>query len=243
MGNSCQGLLSSWPTFAHVQQSETPITKSHKTKTLVMNSVSHFLLKGFLLLLISSPFAYRAQTLILEPEAGASHASRIYNTVLGVEAEHIVGEFLYEATKGNTQTFACYNYEAMTSSLIQAVKALRLQNESLQQALKELRQEVSSKNIHSNALPSLPLQAHLGQNFPNPASGKTTIPYQVPSEAKMVYIRIATAQGQVIKDWLIAKRGEGHINLEGKELPAGPYLYQLLIDNKSVESKWMILNH
>lgn len=81
----------------------------------------------------------------------------------------------------------------------------------------------------------------LGNNIPNPFSDKTSIEYFVPQNTKNASIRIIDVSGQVIKTVNIIEKGQGLLEVNALNVPAGIYNYQLLVDNKVVDTKKMVL--
>jgi len=156
-------------------------------------------------------------------------------------APYMIGETVHEDTTGAKETYLDYNGNAMTYLLINSVKELKAQNEALQEEIRNLKEEVKQASTPSKSLILPASQAKLWQNYPNPSSGKTSIQYEVPLEAQQVSIRLSTTQGQVVNVWQITKKGRGQVTLNAKEFPAGPYLYQLIVGEEIIDSKWMIL--
>ncbi len=77
-------------------------------------------------------------------------------------------------------------------------------------------------------------------NIPNPFSGKTIIQYYIPEDAGNAYIQITTVNGAVLKTINVTK-GNGQIELEINNMTSGNYLYSLIIDDKEIETKTMVL--
>jgi len=48
-------------------------------------------------------------------------------------------------------------------------------------------------------------------------------------------------QGSEIKSYTITTRGSGNITIQAQELPAGMYMYTLLVNNTIIDTKKMIL--
>jgi hypothetical protein len=82
----------------------------------------------------------------------------------------------------------------------------------------------------------------LYQNHPNPFSEKTIIEYHIITEMSTAAILIFDMQGSLKKTYKVTKNGKGEIIIYGNELKAGMYLYSLIVDNKEVDTKRMILN-
>jgi len=81
---------------------------------------------------------------------------------------------------------------------------------------------------------------YLKQNAPNPFRSNTVISYYIPDNAGYAQIRITDVNGRVIKTFNAAK-GEGRINIRSGELSAGNYSYTLLVNNKIVDTRQMVL--
>jgi hypothetical protein len=81
----------------------------------------------------------------------------------------------------------------------------------------------------------------LMQNNPNPATAKTTIAYKIQTTAVNAEIMLFDMQGALIKKYGIKDKGEGYIDIASGELRAGIYLYSLVVDNKEIDTKRMII--
>ncbi|SDJ88274.1 Por secretion system C-terminal sorting domain-containing protein [Catalinimonas alkaloidigena] len=153
-------------------------------------------------------------------------------------APYMVGEWTYQDTTGAEETYLDYDANAMTYLLINAVKELKSQNEALQDELTALRQTLGLSPTTSAAV-----KARLWQNQPNPANGTTLIRYQVPASAQSAQLRVVSILGQEVFQQVTLDRGEGEISVEVGQLPSGTYLYQLIVDGRTVDTKKMILAH
>jgi hypothetical protein len=83
--------------------------------------------------------------------------------------------------------------------------------------------------------------ARLFQNVPNPFSANTEISFEIPSNAISAKLLIHDMQGAEIKSYGITTKGIGSIIIQGSELQAGIYMYTLLVNNRIVDTKKMIL--
>jgi len=81
----------------------------------------------------------------------------------------------------------------------------------------------------------------LKQNAPNPFNSNTIIRYHTPSYTKNAQIIITEMNGRNLKTIKIPNNGPGQVNISAGSLPAGSYVYSLIIDGKKVDSKQMIL--
>ena len=83
--------------------------------------------------------------------------------------------------------------------------------------------------------------AKLFQNVPNPFSVNTEIRFEIPENASTAKLIIHDMQGAEIKSYSIAQKGLSSIVINGFELPAGMYMYTLLVNNTMIDTKKMIL--
>jgi len=84
-------------------------------------------------------------------------------------------------------------------------------------------------------------RAILYQNIPNPFSSNTEIKCQLPESAKHAILYIYNLQGAELESYAITQTGINTITVYGSELPAGMYLYTLVVDNEIIDTKRMIL--
>ena len=82
----------------------------------------------------------------------------------------------------------------------------------------------------------------LKQNQPNPTNGTTTIGFVVPVQSKSAMIKIYTMAGQEIQSLPLNQRGANSIEISLNTFQAGTYLYSLVIDGNTLETKKMIVN-
>jgi hypothetical protein len=82
----------------------------------------------------------------------------------------------------------------------------------------------------------------LYQNTPNPFNLSTTIKYQLSDNAANAKICIYNLTGKQLQCYnLQATRGENSIEVRASSLQSGMYLYSLIVDDKLVSTKRMIL--
>jgi len=89
----------------------------------------------------------------------------------------------------------------------------------------------------------LPLEgeAILYQNIPNPFTSNTEITCYLPETAAHATLFIYNLQGSQLKEFSISQTGMNTLTLYGTELPAGMYLYTLVVNNEIIDTKRMIL--
>ena len=84
-------------------------------------------------------------------------------------------------------------------------------------------------------------KAKLFQNVPNPFTMNTEIRFETPAKATSAKLLIHDMQGAELKSYPITTKGMNSIIIQGSELPAGMYLYTLVVNNEIVDTKRMIL--
>jgi len=163
------------------------------------------------------------------------------------------------------------NYIGMIPVLVEAIKEQQGQIEHLQQTVSDQMYEItflretiekccqeSPKNLPPQQPPTTdenPLKntsasennsqaiaaAKLFQNIPNPFSMNTEIRFEIPENSNTAKLLIHDMQGAEIKSYTITAKGIGSIIIQGHELPAGMYMYTLLVNNTIIDTKKMIL--
>jgi hypothetical protein len=82
---------------------------------------------------------------------------------------------------------------------------------------------------------------YLEQNMPNPFNKATTIKYGLPQEFTNAHIVVTNAYGQTLKQINISEKGRGTVNIDASTFPAGTYNYALIVDERIISSKQMVL--
>jgi hypothetical protein len=103
---------------------------------------------------------------------------------------------------------------------------------------------IGSDPAASAAAEPLPASSTLGQNSPNPASSRTTIPYTLVEGANKVTIQLLDARGTLVATYEQGARepGEHSLSIDVSALAPGTYLYQLTVttaQGERVSSKGM----
>lgn len=80
----------------------------------------------------------------------------------------------------------------------------------------------------------------LNQNVPNPFAEQTTITYNVPEKYSFAQLVFKTIDGKIIKTVDITKKGRGQVNVFANDLSNGLYMYSLIVDGTSVDTKKMV---
>ena len=80
----------------------------------------------------------------------------------------------------------------------------------------------------------------LNQNVPNPFAEQTTISYYLPENVQRAQILFFEQSGKIIKTVDLKEKGKGTLNVFANDLSKGIYMYSLMIDGQTVETKKMV---
>jgi hypothetical protein len=140
-----------------------------------------------------------------------------------------------------------YDPNALTYILVNSVKELKAENDVLREKVAELellKQELALiKQILLKQSPESPAVARLFQNEPNPYAKTTIIKYVVPQTATSAQLKVFSVTGQLVLTQELVTKGQGQVELSTQSLPAGTYIYHLVVDGQTVGNKKMVLNH
>ena len=84
-------------------------------------------------------------------------------------------------------------------------------------------------------------EAILYQNAPNPFTSNTEISYYLPETTTQAVLYIYNLQGIELQSHVLTETGSHSITISGSALPAGMYLYTLVVNNEIIDTKRMIL--
>jgi len=93
-------------------------------------------------------------------------------------------------------------------------------------------------NNNNSLIKQVPI---LYQNTPNPFSSNTEISCDIPTAFSSAFIYIYNLQGVELMSFPIVQTGYNTVTIYASALPAGMYLYTLVVDNQIVDTKRMIL--
>jgi len=171
---------------------------------------------------------------------------------LAQEVERILPEVV-DSSKG----VKLINYNAIIPFLTEAIKEHQRVIDSLTHQLEKMDSQIVeccnknqslSNSIHNNSLNSTNVKNNsniyinkLFQNVPNPFSEQTIIEYDIQENTNNASILVFDMQGTLKKTFHIYQNGNGKIIINGNELIAGMYLYSLIVNNKEIDTKKMIL--
>lgn len=135
------------------------------------------------------------------------------------------------------------NYEGMIPVLLQVIKEQQTQLVQLQQQLNQIAGTLGLKsaNIAKGINNPGDTQAKLDQNVPNPFNRETKIGCSVPESSNSAVLYIYNMNGTQLQQYPVNGKGKQTITIRGNSLQPGMYLYSLLVDDKEVDTKRMIL--
>ena len=124
---------------------------------------------------------------------------------------------------------------------------LKAENEVLKNDIADIKNMLASLNLNTtetNKTENISLsseKASLAQNSPNPFTNDTNIEYYIPENVNTAQLQITNLNGQIINIMDIATRGNTKTAISAGKLTAGTYLYSLVLDGKTVDTKQMVL--
>lgn len=81
----------------------------------------------------------------------------------------------------------------------------------------------------------------LYQNNPNPFSMNTEIKFNITKASNSASLIIFNVQGSIVKTINIPIKGTGSVNIGANEFTPGTYPYSLIVDNKTIDTKILII--
>jgi hypothetical protein len=112
--------------------------------------------------------------------------------------------------------------------------------EQIEKMIDKLMPDNDSKPFPDTGGASFP-DASLEQNFPNPFNQTTTINYTLPQTFRTAQIVITTTSSRILRQIPITGSGAGSVTVEAGAWPAGIYYYSLLVNERLIDTKKMIL--
>jgi hypothetical protein len=143
-------------------------------------------------------------------------------------------EIYPDLVKTDEEGFKAVNYTALIPELVEALKGQQAEINALKSELARL-----NGNSPTNGFMDNLEGAKLYQNVPNPWNTATQIRYDLPAGIDRAQIMIFDVQGTLKSTYDVS--GEP-LELKAGSLPAGMYLYSLVIEGQEVETKKMILS-
>jgi len=151
-------------------------------------------------------------------------------------------------------SYKAVNYISLIPILTQSIKEQQeiinnqsIKIEEMEKELNNIKNQLGLKDMINNAIlspivNSIPgKQTILFQNNPNPFSIETSIEFNIAEKFSTASLCVYNLQGTQLKKYDIQSNGIGKITIHANEFVAGIYLYTLLVDNKEIATKRMIL--
>jgi len=138
------------------------------------------------------------------------------------------------------------DYDQIIPLTVAAIKEPQLILDSLKIELENLK-GVISDNSNNNGTVGVNDNASiketvLYQNRPNPFNERTIIEYEIEvNNFSSGSIVVFDMNGTLLKSYPINETGKNQLTINGGELKAGMYIYSLIVNNKEVDTKRMIL--
>jgi len=150
-------------------------------------------------------------------------------------------EVFPELVREDNNGYLGIDYISLIPVMVEAMKELREEIDMLKSANDELEIRDKSTLNNNNGTGNSIQGATLYQNTPNPFSSETEIRYYIPNNAGQASVLIFDMQGSLKKQMQITGKGNGSLTINASELPAGMYIYSLIVDGREIDSKRMIL--
>ena len=149
------------------------------------------------------------------------------------ELREMYPELVYEEQDGSLSI----NYVELVPVLIRCIQELKQEMDDAKNASKSPSQmSRSTSSVESRFSTS----AQLYQNSPNPFTERTEIRFSVPDDAQNAYIYIFDMTGKMLRQIPVDSSMQS-VAVNGYELPAGIYLYSLVINGQEIDTKKMII--
>jgi len=207
------------------------------------------------------------KSLLHQPEqteinARNSKQQIVYTGFVAQDVERAAKELNYDfsgvdAAKNEKGLYAL-RYAEFVVPLVKAVQELdenqRSKFESQSEEIAELKKEIEQlktmiKGNHLDVAVNTQhqtsgikmLSGSLQQNVPNPFNHTTTIDYTLPQQFHSAKIIITDNSGKTLKTLHVSGNGKGSLQVDASSLASGPYQYSLIVDEKLIGSKQMVL--
>lgn len=127
---------------------------------------------------------------------------------------------------------------AENNELKNEIASLKNHMQQVEQSLAQCCNAYQPSNVQGTSSIDVPA---LEQNAPNPFSEHTIIRYYMPLQAQSASIKIYALDGSELLSIPATTKGVGSVTVNGHSLASGVYVYTLIIDGKTIDTKQMIL--
>lgn len=156
--------------------------------------------------------------------------------LIAQEVKEIIPELVKETV--DSISFLAINYDGLIPVLIEAIKEQQNSINNLKHELDDLKQNSNSQG----SIEIKPVEHILYQNEPNPFREETTIKYYLSSDVKYAMVNIYDMQGTQIRSFKLHNAmGKSEIKVDASSLKSGIYFYALIVDDKEIDMKRMML--
>ncbi|PSR52350.1 hypothetical protein AHMF7605_01835 [Adhaeribacter arboris] len=138
-----------------------------------------------------------------------------------------------------TITIKAVNYTELIPLLIKGLQEQQQTISTLQEEIMKLK-AASNTGYTSNLNNLERLGVSLEQNSPNPANQNTTFRYTIPAGLQAQILVYNATSGKLVKT--LAAPGTGQVQMSSNNLPAGIYIYNLVVEGKLMASKQMVIS-
>lgn len=184
--------------------------------------------------------------------AETAQSEMLHTGLIAQEVEKAATDIGYEFSgvdkPKNKEDLYGLRYAEFTIPLIKAVQELskqneeqKKQNEAIKKELNELKAIIKNGAASGIVNPIESEQTMLFQNTPNPFNQSTSINYFIASNAKKAVLIIISDKGEKMKEFDLTNSNRSSVEINPGDLAAGVYVYTLIVDEKVIDSKKMIL--
>ncbi len=152
------------------------------------------------------------------------------------EIQKVYPNLVYEDKKG----YLGVNYIGLIPLLTEAYKELKKELKDKDDKITLLEKKVEDLNSRRDQN-LISQKAQLFQNKPNPFTENTIIEFELLQNTQKAELYIYDMSGKQLKTFVIDQRGKGSVEINGRELKAGMYLYSLIADGEEIGTERMIL--
>ena len=156
---------------------------------------------------------------------------------------------------GETGTIKYISYDQIIPFVVEAMKEVSGQLDSLKHVTDSLQKQITdccskSNNGHHNGQGRLMTPgdsnsseggSYIKQNSPNPFNKETVIEYFISEKNAVSSILVFDMNGKLLKTFKNEGNGKGALVINGNDFQPGMYYYSLIINNKEIGTKKMIL--
>lgn len=161
--------------------------------------------------------------------------------LIAQEVENVIPEVVYTNDKG----IKSIAYQNIIPLLIEGMKEqdkkiTQLQNDLTTCCNKNSERLLNPENGEGNKN-SIYTSSYIKQNLPNPFNKETNINYFISEKGADAAVLVFDMNGKLLKTIKITTLGNGSLTISANDFQPGMYYYSLIINNKEIDTKKMIL--